>query len=79
MAIDPAKVREEALSLPANARARLAADLLGSLDDDEDIVDPREHDAAWSSEIEGRLRAVDAGEIATVPWSEARRRIVREE
>jgi putative addiction module component (TIGR02574 family) len=76
---DPAKVREDALRLPADARARLAAELLRSLDDDEDIVDSQDHDAAWNSEIEERLRAVDAGEVSTVPWREARQRIVREE
>jgi putative addiction module component (TIGR02574 family) len=78
MSTDPANVRDEALRLPARARARLAAELLGSLDEDEDL-DAREHEAAWSAEIAERLRAVDAGEIEPVPWAEARRRIARED
>jgi putative addiction module component (TIGR02574 family) len=78
MAADPAKVRDEALSLPAEARARLAADLLRSLDDDDEL-DPAAHEAAWADEIAERLRAVDAGEVKPVPWAEARDRIARED
>ncbi len=65
------------LRLPLEARARLIDELLHSLDDDDEI-DPSEHAAAWGSEIAERLRAVDAGEVQPVPWSEARRRIMRE-
>jgi len=71
-------VRDEAMRLPAPDRARLAAELLGSLDDDEEIGEA-EHEAAWSHEIAERLRAVDAGEILPVPWAEARRRITQDE
>ena len=78
MSSDPSKVREEALRLPIEARAQLAAELLGSLDDADDL-DESEHEAAWSSEIAERLREIEAGEVETVPWSEARRRIVRED
>ena len=78
--MDPAKLRDEALRLPAQARARLAADLLGSLDDDAaDDVSETEHEASWGTELAERLRQVDAAEVQTVPWSEARRRIVRED
>ncbi len=78
MSMDPAKLRDEVLRLPASARARLAAELLGSLDD-ADELDTAEHEAAWSAETAERLREVDAGEVQPVPWSEARRRIVRED
>ena len=65
MANNAAKVRDEAMRLPAPDRARLAAELLGSLDDDEEIGEA-EHEAAWSHEIAERLRAhgyrVDIGE-----------------
>lgn len=77
MSMDPAKLRDEALRLPADARARLAADLLGSLDDEE--LDPSEHDAAWGDEIAERLRQVDSGEVTPVAWTEARQRITRED
>jgi putative addiction module component (TIGR02574 family) len=79
MANDVAKVRDEAMRLPAPDRARLAADLLGSLDGDDEELDPREHEAAWSNEIAERLRAVDSGEVKPVAWSEARRRITHDE
>jgi putative addiction module component (TIGR02574 family) len=77
MAMDPSKLREEVLRLPLEARARLADELLRSLDED-DGVDQAEHDAAWGSEIAERLHAVDAGEVQAVPWSVARQRITRE-
>ena len=79
MSMDPSKLRDEALRLPSEARARLVAELLSSLDDEEDDLDQAEYDTAWSSEIAERLRQVDAGDVTTVPWSEARRRVVRED
>jgi len=78
MSIDLSKLRHEALRLPVQARARLAAELLGSLDDDDSDVDEAEHAAAWGTEIAERLRQVDSGEVQAVPWSEARRRISEE-
>jgi putative addiction module component (TIGR02574 family) len=75
--MDPSKLRDEVLRLPREARARLVDELLHSLDDDDEI-DQAEHETAWGSEIAERLRAVDAGEVRPVPWSEARQRIMRE-
>ena len=65
------KVLEEALRLPAEARAALAGHLLDSLDDsvDEDV-------AAWSKEIARRIDDLDRGKVRTVPWSVARRQIL---
>lgn len=77
MAVDPENVRDQALSLPTEARARLAVDLLHSLDDEIE-PDGAEYDAAWGTEIEERLRAVDTGQVKPVPWAEARERISRE-
>ncbi len=77
--MDPSKVHDEALRLPIEARARLANDLLGSLDAADDVLDAAEHEAVWSAELAERLRQVDAGEVQTVPWAEARQRIVRED
>jgi putative addiction module component (TIGR02574 family) len=80
MSMDPTKVRDEAMRLPADERARLAADLLGSLDEgDDEALDPDEHEAAWNAEIAERMRQIDSGEVKPVPWSEARRRITRED
>ena len=77
MSIDPSKLRDEALRLPLQARARLADELLRSLDDDDEL-DEAEHAAAWGPEIAERLREIDAGEVQAVPWSVTRQRITRE-
>ena len=66
------KVLQEALRLPAEARAALAGRLLESLDGpvDEDA------EAAWSKEIARRIDDLDKGKVKTVSWSVARRQIV---
>jgi putative addiction module component (TIGR02574 family) len=66
------KVLEEALRLPAEARAALAGHLLDSLDEsvDEDV------ESAWSKEIARRIDDLDRGKVKTVRWSVARRQIV---
>lgn len=78
MSIDPATLRDEVLRLPRDARGRLVAELLRSLDADEEGLVEAEHEAAWGTEIAERLREIDAGEVQTVPWDEARRRMTRE-
>lgn len=66
----------EALTLPAEERADVAAELLASLDeqlpDDETVAE-----TAWAREIERRARRVMAGETAGEPWDEVRGRIAR--
>jgi putative addiction module component (TIGR02574 family) len=66
------KVLEEALRLPAEARAALAGHLLESLDDsvDEDV------ELAWSKEIARRIDDLDRGKVKTVSWSVARRQVL---
>ena len=66
------KVLQEALRLPAEARAALAGRLLESLDGP---VDERA-EAAWSKEIARRIDDLDKGKVKTAPWSVARRQIV---
>ena len=74
MGSDAAKLLDEALKLPAEARAALAGSLLESLDEtiDEDVEE------AWALEIARRLEEVRAGKVRAVPWAEARRRIAGE-
>ena len=62
----------EALALPTDERADVAAELLASLDDCE--TDPADIEAAWAAEIEKRARRVLAGESAAIPWEDVRRR-----
>jgi hypothetical protein len=45
-----------------------------SLDPDNDGDEsPDDVEAAWSLEIEKRLREIDSGKVKPVPWEEARR------
>ena len=72
MTPDPARLLEEALKLSPEARAALAASLLESLEEgvDEDV------EAAWAAEIAKRIHELDSGAVTSVPWAEARRRIL---
>lgn len=63
----------DALELPIDERAGLAAELLASLDTD-GVDDPAEVEAAWAAEIEARARRVLAGQSQGIPWEEARAR-----
>ena len=61
-------VRDEALKLPEQERARLASDLLASLDGEaEDGVE-----AAWAVEVERRKGEVERGEARLVPWEQVK-------
>jgi putative addiction module component (TIGR02574 family) len=55
--LDAAAVESAALRLPSSERARLAARLLSSLDEDSRL------EAAWDREIAERIRACNAGEM----------------
>jgi putative addiction module component (TIGR02574 family) len=60
----------EALKLPTDKRAELAAELLRSLDGepDEDV------ETAWAAEIERRVRDVEAGKARFEDWEVIRDR-----
>jgi putative addiction module component (TIGR02574 family) len=61
-------VRDEALRLPEAERARLAAELLASLEGEaEDGVE-----AAWAAEVEKRKAQVARGEAHLVPWEQVK-------
>jgi putative addiction module component (TIGR02574 family) len=66
------KILEDALHLPAEARAAVAGRLIESLDGDTD----ENAEAVWSAEISRRLGELDSGAVKTVPWEEARRLIL---
>ena len=67
------EVLREALTLPVDERADVAAELLASLDEAA-AEDPAVVEAAWAAEIETRARRVLAGETAGTPWEDVRRR-----
>lgn len=56
------QIRDEALRLPIQERARLAGDLISSLDDLED-VDQAAVDAAWAEEIQRRVNEIRGGKV----------------
>lgn len=67
------EVLRDALALPINERADVAAELLASLDDAR-AEDAAAVEAAWAAEIERRARRVMAGESEGVAWDDVRRR-----
>jgi putative addiction module component (TIGR02574 family) len=54
---------DEALELPLDDRAKLAAELLESLDAAEEDVK-----AAWADEIQRRVAAARVGELESTDW-----------
>ena len=71
MGKDPAELLKDALSLPPEGRAALADSLLESLDQEVD----EGAEKAWLDEIQKRLREIDTGAVAMLPWEEAERRL----
>ena len=68
---DAAKVIEEALALSPQDRARVAHELIASLDQEEDV----DAEDAWVSEVQARLAAIDRGEVEPVDWETVRARV----
>ena len=66
------KVLEDALALPADQRARVAARLIESLDPEAE----GDVDVAWRAEVARRVRELDDGTVESVDWLEARRQIL---
>jgi len=66
----------EALTLPVDERANVAAELLASLDEPA-TADPAAVEAAWAREIERRARRVMTGESVGEPWEDVRARVGR--
>ena len=68
---NPGDVFAAALALPETERARLAHELLVSLDDGEDPGAA----AAWAEEIERRMQQIDDGTAVLEDWDTVRARI----
>ncbi|MFO0734697.1 MAG: addiction module protein [Labilithrix sp.] len=66
------KLRREALALPTKARAKLAHDLLLSLEE-EPFDSQEEVEKAWAPEIERRVQDVKEGRVKLIPAAEALR------
>lgn len=63
----------EALRLPRHERARVAEELLSSLEEPDDDVA-----AAWATELERRSRDVAEGRVQTVDWETVRAEILKD-
>ena len=63
----------EVLKLPRDERARVAGEVLSSLEEPEEVVL-----AAWTQEIERRSREVAEGRFQSVDWDTARASILKE-
>jgi Putative addiction module component len=68
---NPKEILPELLRLPAAERARLATELVQSLDESED-PDAAE---AWLGELDHRAREVIGGAVKLEDWARLRRRI----
>ncbi len=64
----------QVLRLPRTERARLAQEVLTSLED----VDGEEVVVAWASELERRSREVADGTVETIDWESARAEVSEE-
>lgn len=65
-------LREAVLALPSHDRARIASELLASLDSE--TVDESEIDELWSAETQRRAAMLDAGDARTLTWGEIEQR-----
>ena len=66
-----AKIVSDALLLPPRSRAKLAEQLLESLDDPKQ----KEIDRLWADEVENRIDAYERGELKVIPGQEVFRRL----
>jgi putative addiction module component (TIGR02574 family) len=69
--MDAAEVLRSALALEPEARAALVDSLISSLDQQ---IDPAVEEM-WREEIFRRLKEIDSGAVALVPWEDARLRL----
>lgn len=70
------ELRDAALTLPRKERAKLAHDLLLSLDDPADM-EVSDTEADWTREVERRARELADGTVEPVDWDVAREQIAR--
>jgi putative addiction module component (TIGR02574 family) len=73
MAREARDLLSEVLELPLDERAKIAAELLESLEEAESEVEE-----AWADEIQKRVSAARAGELASTDWRTVLERVERE-
>jgi putative addiction module component (TIGR02574 family) len=75
MARSVEELEKELLALPRGERARLAHELLVSLNEEEAKLSPEEWEAAWAEEIARRERDLREGKAKAIPMDEAMRSV----
>jgi hypothetical protein len=73
MSRPPSDLLTEALELPLDERAKIAAELLESLQDAEEQVE-----TAWATEIQQRVAAARTGDLESTDWRTVLDRVERE-
>jgi putative addiction module component (TIGR02574 family) len=73
MATTQTRLFKEALDLTEKDRAELAGLLIDSLDAEEG----EGVEAAWISEVESRLAALDKDHTKIIPWEEAKKQLLK--
>jgi putative addiction module component (TIGR02574 family) len=61
---------QKAMTLPLEARAKLACSLIDSLDQ---VVD-EDAEIAWQREVVRRMDEIRSGKVKTIPWREVQRK-----
>jgi putative addiction module component (TIGR02574 family) len=75
------KLLDEARQLSAADRTALANELFESIADediDEDVGIDLEFESEWTAEIQRRVEELKSGAVATIPWSEVRRKMLEQ-
>ena len=67
--LQPKQILEAALALEPAERARLAKEIIASLEATVDV------EPALAGDIERRIREIDSGEVKAIPWAEVKARI----
>ncbi len=75
MSID--ELLAELLRLPHDERARIAAELISSLDDPAEEVDEETWEAAWTAELERRSAEAAEGRVQSIPWETVHARLLK--
>lgn len=73
MSVSAEALLDSALRLPSEDRARIAAELIASLDG----IPEAGVEAAWDAEVERRIEQVDQGKVQLVDWNDVKAEVAR--
>jgi putative addiction module component (TIGR02574 family) len=73
MSISAEALLDSALKLPSEDRARIAAELIASLDG----IPETGVEAAWDAEVERRIEQVDQGKVQLLDWNDVKAEVAR--